>query len=203
MKALEIMNTDVVTVRGSATVAEAVQLMKQKKTRALIVERRTDTDAYGIVTETDVAYKVVAFGRDPKSMRVYEIMSKPCIVVNPDLCVEYVARLFANTGIHFAPVIKETLLGTISVSDILEKSDFIDSPRSVLLEEQIQAAIEEARSICAEKGPRSKDCAAAWDIVEELQAEAAHQKAERLMKTAFEEYCEEYPDAPEARIYDN
>ena len=121
MKASDIMTTDIVTVRGSTTVAEAVQLMKDKKTRALIVERRESDDAYGIVTETDVTYKVVAFGLDPKAMRVYEIMSKPCIVVNPDLCVEYIARLFANTGIHFAPVIKDTLLGTVSVSDILTK----------------------------------------------------------------------------------
>ncbi|MGC9502941.1 CP12 domain-containing protein [Baaleninema sp.] len=203
MKAIEIAQTNIVTVRGSATVAEAVQLMKDKQVRALVVERRSDDDAYGIVTETDVAYKVIAFGKDPKSMRVYEIMSKPCIVVNPDLCVEYVARLFANTGIHLAPVIKDKLLGTISISDILEKSNFIEAPRSVLLQDRIQKAIEEARAVCADKGPRSKECAAAWDVVEELQAEAAHQKAERLTKTAFEEYCEEYPDAPEARVYDN
>jgi CBS domain-containing protein len=203
MKAADIMNTNVVTVSGSATVAEAVQLMKDKQTRALIVERRSDDDAYGIVTETDVTYKVVAFGKDPKKMRVYEIMSKPCIVVNPDLCVEYIARLFANTGIHFAPVIKDKLLGTVSVSDILIKGDFIERPRSVLLEDAIQTAIEEARAVCAEKGPRSRDCAAAWDVVEELQAEAAHQKAERLTQTAFEAYCQENPDAPEARMYDN
>ena len=202
MKASDIMTTDVVTVRGSTTVAEAVQLMKDKKTRALIVERREGDDAYGIVTETDVTYKVVAFGRDPKAMRVYEIMSKPCIVVNPDLCVEYIARLFANTGIHFAPVIKDTLLGTVSVSDILTKGDFVERPRSRLLEDKIQEAIEEARSTCAEKGPRSPECASAWDVVEELQAEAAHQKAERLHRTAFEEYCQENPDAPEARVYD-
>lgn len=128
MKAADIMTTDIVTVRGTTTVAEAVQLMKDNNTRALIVERRAGDDAYGIVTETDVTYKVVAFGRDPKAMRVYEIMSKPCIVVNPDLCVEYIARLFANTGIHFAPVIKDTLLGTVSVSDILTKGDFVERP---------------------------------------------------------------------------
>ena len=57
--------------------------------------------------------------------------------------------------------------------------------------------------MCAEKGATSKECAAAWDIVEELQAEAAHQKAERIEKTAFETYCEENPDAFEARMYDS
>ncbi|MCU0523890.1 MAG: Calvin cycle protein CP12 [Elainella sp. Prado103] len=69
----------------------------------------------------------------------------------------------------------------------------------------MQAAIERARAICAEKGVTSSECAVAWDEVEELQAEASHQRAEKLFdtKTAFEVYCEENPDALEARIYDS
>ncbi len=202
-KASEIMTQDVVTIRGSATVAEAIALMRQRGWTALIVDRRHEQDAYGIVTESDIVYKVIAYGLDPKKMRVYEIMTKPCIVVNPDLGVEYVARLFANTGIHRAPVIKDKLLGIISLTDILEKGDAFERPKAVLLEEAIQDAIAEARKICAEKGPGSKECAAAWDAVEEMQAEAAHQQAKRLEKTAFEEYCEEFPDAIEARIYES
>lgn len=202
MKAAEIMTAEVVAIRGAATVAEAVKLMKQKNLRALIVERRNDEDAYGIVTDSDIVYKVAAYGKDPKQVRVYEIMTKPCIVVNPDLGIEYVARLFANTGIHRAPVIKDKLLGIISITDILNKSNFVEEPKTVSLEEEIQSAIAHARSICAEKGVTSPDCATAWDIVEELQAEAAHQKTEKLPKTAFDEYCEDYPEAMEARVYE-
>lgn len=202
MKAQDIMTKEVVSIRGSATVAEAVKLMKEKGLRALVVSRRHDEDAYGIVTETDIVYKVAAFGHDPKQMRVYEIMTKPCIVVNPDLGVEYVARLFANTGIRRAPVIKGDLLGIISVSDILTKSDFVEKPKAKQFESELQKAVQEARAICAEKGPTSKECAAAWDAVEELQAEAAHQRAMKPVKTAFEEYCEENPEADEARVYD-
>ncbi len=150
MRADEIMTKDVVSISGSATIAEAVKLMKDKGLRALIVDRRSDSDPYGIVTETDIVYKVAAFGHDPKKMRVYEIMTKPCVVVNPDLGVEYVARLFANTRIRRAPVVKGELLGVISISDILNKSDFVEKPKS-----------------------------------------------------AFELYCEENPDALEARIYED
>ena len=203
MKIADIMTKDVVTIRGSATVAEAVKVMKEKNLRSLIVERRHDQDAYGIVTETDIVYKVTAFGKDPKQLRVYEIMSKPCIVVNPDLSVEYVARLFANTGIRRAPIIKDKLLGIVSVTDILRKGDFVEQPKEVLLETEIQKAIEKAHAICAEKGSTSQECAVAWDVVEELQAEAAHQRAKKPEKTAFEEYCEEYPEAAEARVYDS
>lgn len=196
------MTEDVITVRGSSTVAEAVKLMQENAIRSLVVERRHDEDAYGIVTETDIIYKVAAYGKDPKKVRVYEIMTKPCIVVNPDLGVEYVARLFANSGIHAAPVIQHRLLGIVSVTDILHQSDFVENPKEAVLEEQIQEAIANARQICNEKGVTSSDCAAAWDVVEELQAEAAHQRAESLDKTAFEEYCEEHPEAAESRMYD-
>jgi CBS domain-containing protein len=130
MKAEEIMTKAVVTVRGSATVAEAVALMKDKGLRALVVEPRHESDPYGMISETDIVYKVAAFGHDPKTMRVYEIMTKPCVVVNPELGVEYVARLFSQTRIRRAPVIKGGLLGIISVSDILRKSDFVEKPKS-------------------------------------------------------------------------
>lgn len=203
MKAEDIMTTEVVTIRGSATVAEAVAMMNDLCLRALIVERRHEQDAYGIVTETDIVYKVAAFGKDPANVRVYEIMTKPCIVVNPELGVEYVARLFANTRIRRAPVISNTLVGIISITDILSKSDFVTKPKSILLEQQIEKAIEDARAVCREKGATSKECAVAWDIVEELQAEASHQRAIKIEKTAFDLYCEENPEAAEARMYES
>ena len=88
LKASDIMTQDVVLVSGSATVAEAIKLMRLKSVRTLIVDIRSAEDAYGIVTQTDIVYKVVAYGKDPAAMRVYEIMTKPCISVNPDLGVE-------------------------------------------------------------------------------------------------------------------
>lgn len=203
MKAEEIMTTTVVTIRGSATVAEAVELMKEKGLRSLIVQPRNESDPYGIVSETDIVYKVAAYGHDPKQMRVYEIMTKPCIVVNPELGVEYVARLFATTRIRRAPVVRGQLLGIVSVSDIMHKSDFVEKPKKLFIEDQIDVAREEARAICEQKGPTSSECAAAWDIVEEMQAEAADRRQEEKGKTSFQAYCEANPDADECRIYED
>ncbi len=203
MKAEQIMITDVVTIRPSVTVSKAVNLMKEKNVRCLIVDRKSDEDAYGIITETDIVYKVVAYGKNPNKVKVYEVMSKPCIVVNPELEVEYVARLFANTGIHQAPVIKDKLLGLVTVKEIINKGDFIQKPKVLTLEDKIEKARLKARAICKDKGIASPECANAWDDVEELQAELAHQKAEKIEKTYFEEYCEENPSAFEARIYDS
>ncbi len=203
LTAKDIMTKDVVTISGSATVADAVEKLKEKGLRALIVERRNNSDPYGMVTETDIIYKVAAYGHDPKKMRVYEIMTKPCIVVNPDLGVEYVARLFANTKIRRAPVIEGKLLGIVSVSDILKKSDFVDKPQQLYIEDRIEAAREDARAICAAKGDTNPECAAAWDVVEELQAAAAHQRKQKQETNSLRSYCEENPDAAECRIYED
>ena len=121
LKAKDVMTTDVTTIGGTSSIAEVSSLMKEKHLRGIIVIPPTKDDAYGMLTETDIIYKVKAKGLDPKTVQAQDIMTKPCIVVNPDLSVENVAQLFANTKIRRAPVIQEKLLGIISVTDLLHK----------------------------------------------------------------------------------
>jgi hypothetical protein len=69
------------------------------------------------------------------------------------------------------------------------------------IEQTILEAIEQARQACELKGNSSTECAVAWDIVEELQAEKSHRLTARR-KTALEQYCDENPNAVECLIYD-
>ncbi len=195
MKVADIMTPDVVTIHNSATVAAAVKLMRRRGVHTLIVDRNHDQDAYGILTAVDVVAKVTACGRDPRRVRVYEVMTKPCIVLNPDLGVEYAARLLTTTGIHSAPVIQTHLLGILSITNILDRADFLDHPQEVELEQKMQQLIQIARTTCQKQGPASEACGKAWAAVDAVQAEAAHQRAEKLEKTAFELYQNEYPEA--------
>ncbi|MCL2938564.1 MAG: Calvin cycle protein CP12 [Trichodesmium sp. St16_bin2-tuft] len=70
------------------------------------------------------------------------------------------------------------------------------------IEEKIEQERQIARQACDISGANSKECAAAWDAVEELQAEASHQK-EQKPKSSFESYCDNNPDAAECRVYDS
>ncbi len=70
------------------------------------------------------------------------------------------------------------------------------------LDEAILESIVEARQTCEADGDNSAGCAVAWDIVEELQAEKAHQQQAKHRKTALESYCEKHPEAIECLIYD-
>lgn len=69
------------------------------------------------------------------------------------------------------------------------------------IEQQIEQEREQARAVCDTKGGTSSECAAAWDAVEELQAEAAH-KRQVKPKSSLEQYCDDNPDADECRIYE-
>jgi len=120
--AKEIMTTKVVTIKSSATIAEALELMRAKKLRALVVEPDEPNDNYGILTEADVVYKVAANGERPESVIVANIMTKPCIKVDPEMSVQEVAGLFANHHIRRAPVVKNELLGVISAFDIVRQT---------------------------------------------------------------------------------
>ena len=71
------------------------------------------------------------------------------------------------------------------------------------IKEQIQKEREQARAVCSTEGADSQECAVAWDTVEELQAEAAHQKTSEVKKTALEVYCDDNPDAAECRMYED
>lgn len=71
------------------------------------------------------------------------------------------------------------------------------------IEEKIQEEREAARSVCDVNGSDSGACAAAWDVVEELQAEAAHQRQKGPKKNALEQYCDANPDADECRVYED
>lgn len=71
------------------------------------------------------------------------------------------------------------------------------------IKERIEKEVEDARAACDVSGGTSQECAAAWDAVEELQAEASHQRVKGTGKTSLETYCDNNPDADECRVYDN
>lgn len=124
MPVSQLMTKDVVTVEGSQSVAEAIQIMKKHKIESLIVKPRNDDDAYGIVTERDILEKVIDPGedvhRDPWNTQVHVIMSKPIISINPEMRVKYALRLMKKTKVRRLAVMDGAkLVGIISETDVL------------------------------------------------------------------------------------
>lgn len=68
------------------------------------------------------------------------------------------------------------------------------------IEQRLNELVASAHDACSTNGAISDDCAAAWDAVEEVQAEISHRRS--ALKTPLTLYCDDNPDAPECRIYD-
>lgn len=170
----DIMTTEVCTIRSSATVAQAIALMQTHQLRSLIVEREHAQGAYGIVTDRDIVYDVAANGLDPHAVSVAEIMGKPCVSLAPGLSLQAAARRFADHKLQRAPVIEAgALLGIVSLSDIVMKSDVSSVEVPDDLSQRIQTALQHRRLSWNEENQLQLECEAVWEVVEELKEEVS------------------------------
>ncbi len=118
-KAADVMTKSVMYINGSQSVADAIRLMKEKRVSCLIVNRRSREDAWGMLTRKDVVNKIVDPGKDPHEVKVFEIMTKPLIMVSPGLALKYCARLMNRAGIRRAAVFDgKEIVGLLSNTDI-------------------------------------------------------------------------------------
>ncbi len=114
------MSTKIIFIDGMATAKEAVELMRREKVEALIVNKRTPQDAYGILVVQDLIKGVIIPDRTSEEVNVFEIMTKPTISVPADMDVRYVARLLIRAGLRMAPVEENgEYIGIISLSTLV------------------------------------------------------------------------------------
>jgi predicted transcriptional regulator len=95
------------TLPADSSVAEALLLIVDSDFQPVLVPRRERSDAFGIVTKHDIVHKVIAEGKDPRSVRVHEIMSKPLITVN-DLTMDlrWASKMMHRTGVSTLAVME-------------------------------------------------------------------------------------------------
>lgn len=111
----DIMRTDFASIQGSATIKDALILMKTQKTSVLVVDKRHEYDEYGLITCGDIARHVLAKDRAPDRVNVYEIMACPVIQINPDMDIRYCSKLFAQYDLVRAPVVENgRVVGMVS-----------------------------------------------------------------------------------------
>ncbi|MGF1753373.1 CBS domain-containing protein [Vibrio makurazakiensis] len=116
----DVMANTYVIIDGLTTVHEGIELAREYRVKALIVDKRHDDDEYGIVLMNDIAKQVLAKNRSPRRTNIYEIMTKPALAVDPEMNVKYCARLFERFGISRAPVIESgKVIGMVSYNNIV------------------------------------------------------------------------------------
>ncbi len=120
VRARDVMHKSIVSIDGMATAREAAAKMRAEKVTSLLVNKRNEDDAWGIVVVQDFVKGVLISGRSPSEVNIYEIMTKPVITVPADMDIRYVARLIYQAGIRRAPVEEGgKIVGMISLSSLI------------------------------------------------------------------------------------
>jgi CBS domain-containing protein len=114
----EVMSTSVETVQGDTSLVEATQRMARADIGDVLV---VDSGGAlrGIVTDRDIAIRVVAEGQDPRSVQVGEVIS-PAVSVGSNATVEEAMGVMRQHDIRRIPVVEATgrPIGVVSLGDL-------------------------------------------------------------------------------------
>lgn len=103
----------------AATVAEVLRLMEAQNVGSVVLV--VDDKPAGIVTDRDLALRVLGRGRDPAATLVAEVMTRP-VVTAPDWLepLEAAAKM-RDHGIRRLPVVRSEgqLQGIVTLDDLL------------------------------------------------------------------------------------
>ena len=119
----EIMTPNPSTIEPNQSVVEAARIMKQED--AGVVPVTENGRLTGMVTDRDIAIRVVAEGKDPKSTNVGEVASTNLVTLDPQQELDEALRLMAQHQVRRLPVVEEDgrLVGVVAQADVARKGD--------------------------------------------------------------------------------
>jgi CBS domain-containing protein len=119
----EIMTANPSTVEPDQSVVEAAKIMKQED--AGVVPVTENGRLTGMVTDRDIAIRVVAEGKDPQSTVVREVASKNLVTIDPQQDLDEALRLMAKHQVRRLPVVEEDgrLVGVVAQADVAREGD--------------------------------------------------------------------------------
>ena len=117
----DVMTPSVLVVGRMATVREAIEMMREAGVSSMAVERRDESDEYGLLVVSDIAREVIAKDRSADRINVYEIMSKPVLTLPATMNIKYAVRLLVQFGLSRALVEDETRapVGIVTLRDMV------------------------------------------------------------------------------------
>ena len=151
----EVMNRRLTTIGLEATVAKAAKAMCHDEVGSVII--LDHNKPIGIVTEEDIACKVVAKDLKPSTVHVNDIMSTPLITVSADKTVGDAARMMVKHKVRRLPVIdaKKKVIGIVTVRDLLTVSNELNELLTDLVEINREEIVEQG--MCNRCGQMSDD----------------------------------------------
>ena len=136
-KCSDIMTEDLVYCLPEDPVSKVAQLMKKEDIGpVLIVDNEQTKTLVGIVTDRDLALKVVAEGRDPQTTKVEAVMTRKLVTCRADDDVENAMKAMAQYQLRRIPVVDDNnrLVGIISQADVATRVDEPEKTAEVVKE---------------------------------------------------------------------
>jgi CBS domain-containing protein len=117
----DAMTSDPVTINRSNTAVDAARLMESADVGSVpVVDGGTPV---GIVTDRDIAIRVVAQGRDPGQTPVGDIATDQPYYVHPDQDLDEALELMAYRKVRRLPVVDDgQLVGMLAQADIVHEA---------------------------------------------------------------------------------
>src|SRR5579859_5480760 len=113
----DLMTGNPVVMEASATVAQAAQAMREVGIGDVIV--CTNGQLTGIVTDRDLVVRVVAEGRNPSTVKLYDICSTEMTALEPGATVEEAVEIMRQRALRRLPVVSGgTPVGVLSLGDL-------------------------------------------------------------------------------------
>lgn len=117
---LESKGYGVVSVSPEATVQEALKLMEEKNTGAVVVLNK-EKSLLGIFSERDYTRKSLDFEKPCKDVPVKEMMTRKVFCVHLHRTVEECMALMTDKRIRHLPVLQDDqVIGLVSIGDVVK-----------------------------------------------------------------------------------
>jgi CBS domain-containing protein len=119
----EVMTSKLCSIDTDKSVAYAAKMMRDEDVGiAPIVE---GDRLVGVLTDRDIAVRVVAEGRDPEQIKVTEVASRDVVTLDPQQDLDEALRLMARHQVRRLPVVEEDgrLVGVVAQADVAQHAD--------------------------------------------------------------------------------
>lgn len=116
----DVMLEDLVMIDGLTTISNALNIMRKNKVGSLVINRRNESDEYGLLTAKDIASKVVVPDKSPERISAYQVMQKPVLSIRANMNVRYAIRLLLKFNVFRALVIEnDEAVGIVTLEEML------------------------------------------------------------------------------------
>ena len=119
----DVMTPDPKVLPKTATVKEAADLMRDDDIGDVIVVN-AHKKLFGIITDRDIAMRVVTEGGDPTQVRLEDVATKDVTTLGPDATVEQAVKTMREQAIRRLPIVDDGKpIGVVSLGDLAIERD--------------------------------------------------------------------------------